>query len=99
MNEHVIAEIAVCPVGTESAELGPYVRECIELVKQAKDIKYEVSSMGTNIEGPLPRVLELMSRMHEIPFTMGAKRVLTTLKIDDRRDKIASMEDKLRAVE
>jgi uncharacterized protein YqgV (UPF0045/DUF77 family) len=28
----------------------------------------------------------------------GAKRVVTTLKIDDRRDKSATMETKLRAV-
>ena len=99
MNEHVIAEIAVCPVGTGSTEISSYIRECIEIVRSAKDIKYEVSSMGTNIEGPLPRILELFSRMHEVPFTMGAGRVLTTLKIDDRRDKAASMADKLRAVE
>jgi uncharacterized protein (TIGR00106 family) len=99
MSENVIAEIAICPVGTESTEISSYVRECIEIVRSARDIKYEISSMGTNIEGPLPRVLELMRQMHEIPFTMGAKRVLTTLKIDDRRDRTASIADKLRAVE
>ena len=98
MNEHVIAEIAICPVGTQSTEVSSYVRGCIDIVRKAKDVKYELSSMGTNIEGPLPRILELLEEMHELPFTMGAKRVLTTLKIDDRRDKVASMANKVQAV-
>jgi len=34
-----------------------------------------------------------------IPFTMGAQRVSTTLYIDDRRDKLGSMEGKVKAVE
>jgi uncharacterized protein YqgV (UPF0045/DUF77 family) len=37
--------------------------------------------------------------MHEVPFKKGAPRVLTTLKIDDRRDKKATLEAKKRAVE
>jgi uncharacterized protein YqgV (UPF0045/DUF77 family) len=36
--------------------------------------------------------------MHEVPFRMGALRVLTTLRIDDRRDKPVTMEGKLAAV-
>ncbi|MFH1639667.1 MAG: MTH1187 family thiamine-binding protein [Chloroflexota bacterium] len=98
MNEHVIAEIAVCPIGTESTEVSAYVRGCIEIVKKAKDVKYEISSMGTNIEGTLPRILELLQEMHELPFTTKTKQILTTLKIDDRRDKLASMDNKVKKV-
>jgi uncharacterized protein YqgV (UPF0045/DUF77 family) len=36
--------------------------------------------------------------MHEVPFGKGALRVVTTLKIDDRRDKVLSMEGKLTSV-
>ena len=57
MNEHVIAEIAIRPVGTQSTEISSYVRGCIDIVRKAKDIKYELSSMGTNIDGYLLRLV------------------------------------------
>jgi uncharacterized protein YqgV (UPF0045/DUF77 family) len=37
--------------------------------------------------------------MQEAVFAAGAKRVSTVLKIDDRRDRTARMEDKVRSVE
>jgi len=54
--------------------------------------------MGTIIQGPLEQVLELAQKIHEVPFAMGAKRVATTIYIDDRRDRLATMEDKVKAV-
>ena len=36
--------------------------------------------------------------MHEVPFAMGAKRVITTIKIDDRRDKSMTIDSKVKAV-
>ena len=98
MNEHVIAEFAICPVGTGSTEIGAYVKGCIDILKKARGVKYELNSMGTTLEGPLPVILDLFSKMNEIPFGMGAKRVYSVIKIDDRRDKEASMENKLKAV-
>jgi len=55
--------------------------------------------MGTIIEGDLPRILEVIVLMHEVPFAKGALRVSTLIKIDDRRDKEATMEGKVQAVE
>jgi uncharacterized protein (TIGR00106 family) len=98
MNEHVIAEIAVCPVGTETPEVGKYVKGCVDIIKKAKDVKYEINSMGTSIEGTLPRILQVLQEIHELPFTMGAKRVYTVVKIDDRRDKVASIDSKVKTV-
>jgi uncharacterized protein (TIGR00106 family) len=98
MKEQVIAEISVAPLGTASTSLSRYVAGCLKVVKEASDISYELSSMGTIVQGPLDRVLELVQKMHEVPFTMGAQRVLTTIKIDDRRDKLATMESKIEAV-
>jgi uncharacterized protein YqgV (UPF0045/DUF77 family) len=37
--------------------------------------------------------------MHQTPFKKGALRVLTTLKIDDRRDKKGTLEGKKKAVQ
>jgi len=98
MKEQVIAEIHTLPLGTATTSLSQYVAACIETVKQAQDISYQLTAMGTIIQGPLERVLELAQKMHEVPFTMGARRVVTTINIDDRRDKPATIEGKVKAV-
>ncbi len=98
MKESVIAEIHVVPLGTESASLSRYVTACLDSIKGAKDISYQITAMGTIIQGSLERVLELAQKMHETPFAMGVKRVLTTISIDDRRDKLITIESKVKAV-
>jgi uncharacterized protein (TIGR00106 family) len=55
--------------------------------------------MSTIIEGELDVLLDVIRRMHEVPFENGAMRVSTSITIDDRRDKEGTMEQKLRSVE
>lgn len=98
MKESVIAMIKVVPLGTVSPGLSRYVAACLDVVKDAGDISYQITAMGTIIQGPLARILELARKMHEVPFTMGALRVSTTINIDDRRDKPTSIEHKVKAV-
>ncbi len=98
MKGQVIAEIHIIPLGTATTSLSRYIAACINPVKQAQDISYQLTAMGTIIQGPLERVLELAQKMHEIPFAMGVKRVVTTINIDDRRDKSITIDSKVKAV-
>jgi uncharacterized protein (TIGR00106 family) len=98
MKNSVIAELKVVPLGTQSASLSKYVSAVINVVKQAKGITYQITPMATIVQGPLSRVLELVQQMHEVPFSMGVDRVLTSISIDDRRDKVITMESKVKAV-
>jgi uncharacterized protein (TIGR00106 family) len=99
MRDLVIADIRVLPFGTKTASVSQYVAACVNILKQAKDIKYQVTPMATMVEGSLERILELMKEMHELPFSMGVDRVITNISIDDRRDKYITMESKVQAVE
>ena len=92
-----ILEISVVPIGTKETSLSSYVAECLKILEKEK-IPYELSSMGTNIEGDLRQLIRIALKMHQTPFKKGALRVLTTLKIDDRRDKRGTLEGKKRAV-
>ena len=94
-----ILEINVVPIGTRGTSVGRYVAECIEVLRKEKKIKYETTSMGTNIEGSLRDLIRIAMKMHEVPFKKGAPRVLTTLRIDDRRDKKGTIEGKKKAVQ
>jgi uncharacterized protein (TIGR00106 family) len=88
-----ILEISIVPVGTGSTSVSEYVVSALKILEN-KGMKYELSSMGTIIEGELGELLNLAREMHESCFKDSVKRVVTTIKIDDRRDKPLSIEGK-----
>lgn len=94
-----IVEVTIAPFGTGSTSLSKYVAGCHKVLQQEKNLKYMLTPMGTIIEGNLDLILETIRKMHEIPFNEGAMRVSTSIKIDDRRDKKATMEGKINSVE
>jgi uncharacterized protein (TIGR00106 family) len=93
-----ILEISVVPIGTKDTSLSAYVADCLQILRKGK-VHYELTSMGTNIEGNLKHLVGLALKMHEVPFKKGVSRVLTTLKIDDRRDKKGTLSSKKKAVQ
>ncbi|MBW1741581.1 MAG: MTH1187 family thiamine-binding protein [Deltaproteobacteria bacterium] len=92
-----IAELSIVPIGTKSTSLSPYVAACLKVLEDS-GLTYELHGMGTIIEGDLKDLFDVMLKMHEVPFEAGALRVVTSIKIDDRRDKEASAKDKVKAV-
>lgn len=92
-----ILEISVVPIGTKDTSLSSYVADCLRVLKEAR-LPYELTAMGTNIEGDLQKLIRVALKMHQVPFKKGAQRVVTTLKIDDRRDKKGTLSGKKRAV-
>ena len=92
-----ILEISIVPVGTGNTSVSKYVASALKLLKN-KGMKYELSSMGTVIEGELDELLKAAKEMHESCFKESVKRVVTTIKIDDRRDKALSIEGKKSSV-
>jgi len=93
----VIAEIVIVPLGTGTS-ISKYVAQCHKVLDES-GLKYQLTPMGTVVEGPLDKIMETVQKMHEVPFTNGAQRVSTSIRIDDRRDKQLTMEGKIKAVE
>ena len=93
-----IVEVSIVPVGTGTPSVSQYVAKAVRVLEGEKDIKYELTAMGTIIEGDLERLLALAGRMHRSAFDAGVMRVVTTVKIDERRDKPSSIGGKLEAV-
>jgi uncharacterized protein (TIGR00106 family) len=95
-----IVEVTVVPLGTGDTSVSYYVAEVHKVLEQAPEqLKYQMTPMSTIIEGELDDLLTVIRRMHEVPFNKGALRVSTSIKIDDRRDKKGSMEQKLHSVQ
>lgn len=94
----VIASLTVTPVGTETPSLSRYVAECARVLDES-GLTHTLTPMGSVLEGPLDEILEVVRKVHEIPFSQGVLRVSTRLTIDDRRDKDASAQAKIDAVQ
>jgi uncharacterized protein (TIGR00106 family) len=98
MKDSVIAEIKVYPFGSGTPGVSHIVAACVSILERAPDISYQVTPMATIVEGSLDRILELVKEMHELPFSQGIHRVVTSISIDDRRDKLNTMDGKVKAV-
>jgi len=99
-----IAEISIVPIGTETTSVSAFVAGAVTTLKDS-GLSYQLTPMGTIVEGTLEQVMAVCTRMHASAFTSGAQRVYTTIKLDDRRDgaagprmahKVASVERRLK---
>jgi len=93
-----LVEVSIIPLGTPTPSVSQYIARAVKVLEGEKDIKYELTAMGTIIEGDLDRALTLAQKMHEAVFNAGIMRVVTTIKIDDRRDKTSSMSSKMKSL-
>jgi uncharacterized protein (TIGR00106 family) len=94
----LIVEIAVDPIGTSSPSVGDYIRRVVEVIKR-RGLKHWVGPMGTSIEiSSFKELGELLQDIHDELNRLGVMRIVTSVRIDDRRDKRIDMEYKVRRV-
>ncbi len=93
-----ICSVSVVPVGTGSTSVSPYVAKCQEILQGMEGVKYQLTPMATILEGKLAVILEAVERLHNVPFERGAKRVLTTVIVDERIDAKLTMTGKIESV-
>ncbi|MFW9854396.1 MAG: MTH1187 family thiamine-binding protein [Candidatus Thorarchaeota archaeon] len=99
MKSKIIAELSTFPVGVGTS-LSKYVKQAVKQIDGFPDIRVIHHPMGTVIEADsLDQVLSVTRSAHEAIIDAGADRVVTHLRIDDRRDKPRQMEDKIAAIE
>ena len=95
-----IMEISIVPLGTKTASVSKYVASSIEVLKKEKGIKHKLTAMGTIIEADsVGKLLNIAKKMHDKVLNNEIKRVVTTIKIDDRKDKKLTAEGKIKSVQ
>jgi uncharacterized protein (TIGR00106 family) len=98
-NHPVIAEFSVLPVGSGETSVGRYVAAAVNAFKNVKGLGFDVTPMGTVLAAnDLDTIFDAVRQAHEAVMAKGIKRVVSTLRIDDRRDKARTMDDKVKAV-
>jgi uncharacterized protein (TIGR00106 family) len=92
-----VIQFSVVPLGTATTSLSAYVAEVHRALQQS-GVKHQLTPMGTVLEGPLQKLMEVILKVHELPFDKGAQRVMTLINIDDRRDKKGTAQGKVESV-
>ncbi len=96
----MLAEISVFPLDKGAAGLSRYVAGAVKIIEES-GLDYEMHALGTLIEGPADLIFEVIRKCH---YSVAAQsdRVVTTVRIDDRkgvqgaiRSKVKSVEEKL----
>ncbi len=99
-NHTVIAEFSIIPIGQAGSSVGRYVAVAVNALKNVKGLDFEVTPMGTILAAKdLDTIFEAVRQAHEAVIAAGTKRVSSTLRIDDRRDKVRTMNDKAKAIQ
>lgn len=94
----ITAEITIIPIGTSNTSLSRYVAAAVQALNK-NGIKYELTGMGTLLESEdINLVFDAIKEAHEAVFEIGAERVSTSVKIDDRRDSNRTISDKVISV-
>lgn len=92
-----LLQVNVLPLGTATPSVSKFVADALKVV-EASGVTYQLTPMSTCLEGPLEETIRVALQMHHACFSEGVKRVVTTITIDDRRDKEATLQAKLNAV-
>jgi len=92
----MIAELSMVPVG-KGESLSGFVANILAIVeKSGRD--YRLTAMGTLVEGNADKVRALLERRPQAS-RQESRRVLTFIRIDDRRGAKKRLVGKVRAVE
>ncbi|MCK9295777.1 MAG: MTH1187 family thiamine-binding protein [Desulfobulbaceae bacterium] len=92
-----LLQLTVIPLGTGTPSVGEYVAD-IQRALEKENARFQLNDMGTLIEGEAKDLLALVAKIYELPFQKGARRVVTQMVIDDRRDKHVAIGAKIEAV-
>ncbi len=93
------ADLTVIALGRAEASASAYIAEIQRRLAAQDRVRYEMHAMGTSLEGPTADILAVFAELHAVPFEMGIPRVYSILKLDERRDREQTLEDKVASVE
>lgn len=92
----MIAELRVTPMDREKA-FAKVIATVVQIL-ESSPLAYQVTAMGTLLEGGLEDILQVVRRCHE-KLRDASSRVLIELAIDDRNAPLGELAHSLRHLE
>jgi uncharacterized protein (TIGR00106 family) len=94
----IVASLSIAPLG-KGTSVSSYVKIVLDILKQ-EHITYKTNAMSTVIQTKdLETLFSIIQKAHHSVATAGAERIITEIKIDDRRDKEATIDTKLQSIQ
>ena len=94
----IISQLSIAPVWVGTS-LSKYVKIVLDTLKE-NNVKFESNDMATILEtDDLDKLFSIVKEAHNAVLKSGVKRVITELKIDDRKDKNVIIGTKVKAIQ
>src|SRR3954469_13242781 len=94
------ADLTVIGLGRESASASEYITEMQRRLRAQDKVRFKLHAMGTELEGTVENILEVVRQLHNVPFEAGLPPVYPVLKLAESNDKTTqTLEDKVKSVE
>jgi len=75
------------------------VAAAFDAIRKIKGLKANLTALGTQVETKnLGSVLQAVEAAHQAAKSAGAKRAISTVRIDERLDKTHTLQDKIKSV-
>ena len=87
------AEVQVIPIGS-GVSVRDEVKRAHAILAEA-DLHAELHANGTNLQGDLRDIFEVVARVHETLHAEGTVRIATFIKVATRTDKQPTLAGKL----
>ena len=97
----VNAEISITPIGTSETSIGKEIAAAYDAIRNITKLKkVTLTPMSTQIESDnLEDIFQAIHVAHNSVKSVGAKRLISTIRIDERLDKPNTLDDKVQSVE
>jgi uncharacterized protein (TIGR00106 family) len=96
----VNAEISIVPIGTSDTSMSKEIAAAYDAIRNVANLKkVTLTPMGTQIEADkLDDIFQAIHAAHNSAKSVGVKRVISTIRIDERLDKPNVLDDKVQSV-
>lgn len=95
----VNAEISIEPIGTSNTSMGKEIAAAYDAIRNTRNLKVTLTPMSTQIESyNLDDIFQAIRAAHNSAKSAGAKRIISTIRIDERLDKPNSLDEKVQSV-
>ena len=96
----VNAEISIVPIGTSDTSIGKETAAAYNAIRNIKNLKkVALTPMSTQVESDnLDHIFQAIHAAHDSAKSLGAKRVISTIRIDERLDKPNTLDRKIHSV-
>lgn len=96
----VHAEISIIPISkSHDTSMSKEVAAAFDAISKIEGLKATLTALGTQIEAKdLASVLLAIETAHQAVKSVGALRIISSVRIDERLDKDQTLQDKVQSV-